>query len=172
LPNDDGTYTATIQEFTGLVADGRTAEEALRNLEIAADSWITVSLANGHAIKEPNDFEGCSGKVALRIPRSLHRQAAELAELEGTSINQVLVSAITSYVTGKKIAHEINGMFQRHVKNSSTIQITTAAVNLTAKIGTEVHIFENTALKTYISASKAKILPMQYSKHSGVPVHG
>lgn len=99
-PDPAGGYTVTVQEFPGCIAEGDTAEEALANFDRAADSWVHVSLMNGQEIREPIDFGGCSGKIALRIPRSLHQNVAELAELEGSSINQVLTAAIAAYVRG------------------------------------------------------------------------
>lgn len=101
-PDATGGYVASILEFPGCVAEGETAEEALHNLDNAAESWIEVARAHGREIREPIDFEGCSGKFALRMPRTLHRQVAELAELEGCSVNQLLVAAISHYVGGKQ----------------------------------------------------------------------
>jgi predicted RNase H-like HicB family nuclease len=98
LPDPLGGFTATIQEFPGCIAEGASAEEALVNLDAAAASWIEVALEQGVDIREPISFDGCSGKIALRIPRGLHRQAAELAELEGCSVNQLLATAIAAYV--------------------------------------------------------------------------
>jgi len=49
-------------------------------------------------IPEPeNDFQttmNYSGRVTLRIPKSLHRQAAERALLNGVSLNSFLNEAI------------------------------------------------------------------------------
>ena len=101
LPDPLGGFTATIQEFPGCIAEGASAEEAMANLDAAAASWIAVALEQGSDIREPISFDGCSGKIALRIPRGLHRQAAELAELEGCSVNQLLTAAIAVYV-GKR----------------------------------------------------------------------
>lgn len=100
MSDPTGGYTVTVQEFPGCIAEGDTAEEALANFDQAADSWVRVSLINGREIREPLDFDGCSGKIALRIPRSLHKEVAELAELEGSSINQILTAAIAAYVRG------------------------------------------------------------------------
>ena len=98
LPAEEGGYTASIQEFPGLVAEGDTAEEALANLEKAALSWLDVSLANGREIREPISLDSYSGKIALRIPRGLHQQVAALAECEECSVNQLLTTAIAIYV--------------------------------------------------------------------------
>lgn len=97
-PDPAGGYTANILEFPGCFAEGETADEALHNLDAAAVSWINVSLAHGREIRDPVNFDGYSGKIALRIPRGLHQQVAELAELEECSVNQVLTTAIAQYV--------------------------------------------------------------------------
>lgn len=36
-------------------------------------------------------LEGYSGKLVLRIPRSLHRELKEAAEMEGVSLNQYML---------------------------------------------------------------------------------
>ena len=104
IPDESGGYVATIQEFPGCIAEGETADEAIKNLNEVAASWVKVALLNGYEIREPVSFDGYSGKIALRIPRGLHKQAAELAEQEETSINQLLVTAIAQYVASK-VAH-------------------------------------------------------------------
>lgn len=102
VPDETGGYVASIQEFPGCIAEGDTAEEAIRNLDAAAASWVNVALSNGYEIREPISFHGYSGKIALRIPRGLHKQIAELAELEGSSINQLLVAATAQYLGNKR----------------------------------------------------------------------
>lgn len=111
-PDPGGGYVATISEFPGCIAEGDTADEALENLQNAAQSWLQVAIAHGQDIREPADFGTYSGKIALRIPRSLHQQVAELAQLEGTSINQVFVSAIAHYVGSKRVVHDITQLLE------------------------------------------------------------
>jgi predicted RNase H-like HicB family nuclease len=91
---ETGTYTAEIREFPGCVAQGDTPEEAFKNLEAAAGSWIEVALAMGQTIPEPAQEESYSGRIVLRLPKSLHRRAAQAAERDGTSLNQFLVAAV------------------------------------------------------------------------------
>ena len=45
-----------------------------------------------------NDEKAYSGKVNLRMPRSLHRDLARRAEEEGVSLNQFMVVALTRAV--------------------------------------------------------------------------
>jgi predicted RNase H-like HicB family nuclease len=93
-----GGYTAEIFEFPGCVTEGDTADEALENLEVAAEGWIEAALNLGQEIPEPSDPQGYGGKIALRLPRSLHRRAMQMAEREGTSLNQFLVAAVAERV--------------------------------------------------------------------------
>lgn len=101
-PNPGGGYTATIQEFPGVVAEGATADEALKNLESAAHSWMEAVRTSGQRVPEPVDLGGFSGKIALRLPRGLHKRAAEMASSEGVSLNQWLVSAIGHYLGSRE----------------------------------------------------------------------
>ncbi len=95
---ESGGYTAEILEFPGCVTEGDTADEALRNLEDAAEGWIEAALNAGQDIPEPSEPQGYGGRVALRLPRSLHRRAVQMAERDGTSLNQFLVAAVAERV--------------------------------------------------------------------------
>lgn len=91
-------FHAQILEFPGCYAQGDTLEEAYSNLGKAAESWIDTSLAQGHEIPEPSSSTTHSGRIVLRLPRSIHRQAAEMARRNETSLNTYLVSAVAAKV--------------------------------------------------------------------------
>ena len=97
-PDPSGGFTVTVHELPGLIAEGDTADEALSNLDSVAQSWLASARANGYPVAEPIDFDGASGKVALRISRRIHQQASERADLEGVSLNQFIGNAIASYL--------------------------------------------------------------------------
>lgn len=97
-PDPAGGFTATIHELPGCIAEGDTAEEALEQLESVAHSWMESATANGYPITPPIDYEGASGKIALRISRRLHQLATERASLEGISLNQFIGNAVASYL--------------------------------------------------------------------------
>lgn len=52
----------------------------------AMDDGTTVPLE-----EFKRSLEGYSGKLVLRIPRSLHRELKEAAEIEGVSLNQYML---------------------------------------------------------------------------------
>jgi predicted RNase H-like HicB family nuclease len=97
-PNPEGGYTASIQEFPGVVAEGDSAEEALKNLDSAAEAWIEAVQNSGQRVPEAIDLGGFSGRIALRLPRGLHKRAAEMASAEGVSLNQWFTAAIGHYL--------------------------------------------------------------------------
>lgn len=106
-PDEAGGYTASIQEFPGCFAEGESAQEAFDNLERAAESWIEGVLESGQAVPTPLAQNRYSGKFALRLPKSVHREAAELAQVEGVSVNQLLVTAISEYVVAQRVGSAI-----------------------------------------------------------------
>jgi antitoxin HicB len=98
-PAPEGGYTAGIAEFPGCVTQGETLEEAYANLEDAARGWLEAVIEARQTVPEPlaaaQDF---SGKVVLRLPKSLHSKASRYAEREDVSLNTFLVTAIAQYV--------------------------------------------------------------------------
>jgi len=98
LPEEDGRFSAEILEFPGCFAQGENPNEAFNNLEEAAKSWIQASLDQGLDIPPPALNQSYSGKIALRIPRSLHKRAAQMAERDATSLNQFLITAIATRI--------------------------------------------------------------------------
>jgi predicted RNase H-like HicB family nuclease len=123
IPEDDGTYSAEILEFPGCFAEGDTPDEAIRDLEAAAEAWIEASLGQGHTIPEPDTNQGYSGNIALRLPRSLHRQAVRMAQRDGTSLNQFLVTAIAARVGAEDFYASLFNRFERRL-GSITLNLT------------------------------------------------
>jgi predicted RNase H-like HicB family nuclease len=50
---DGGGYVATVPELPGVMADGRTREEAARNVERAIRVWIETAEALGQPVPAP-----------------------------------------------------------------------------------------------------------------------
>ena len=98
VPEDEGGYHAEIIEFPGCFADGETAGEAAENLENAASSWLEAAIAKGHTIPEPMRELDYSGKLVVRLPKSLHKRAALAANRDRVSLNQFIVSSIAEQV--------------------------------------------------------------------------
>lgn len=97
-PAEEGGFVAEVLEFPGCVTQGETVEEAYANLEEAARGWIEAVIDIGQNVPEPASDDLYSGKVVLRLPRSLHRLAALLADRDGVSLNTFLATAIAERV--------------------------------------------------------------------------
>ncbi len=98
VPESDGTFQAEIIEFPGCIAVGDIAGEALANLERVADSWLQATIAKGLRVPEPIESVDYSGKLVVRLPKTLHKKAAHAAAREGVSLNQFIVSCIAEQV--------------------------------------------------------------------------
>jgi predicted RNase H-like HicB family nuclease len=115
IPDDEsGTFTAEVLEFPGCIAQGDTAQEAYEQLEEAAKAWIEAALELGQEIPPPSLAHGYGGKVALRLPKSLHRHAAMAAERDGTSLNQFIVTAIAEKVGAHKLYEKLTGRMEQY----------------------------------------------------------
>ncbi len=98
---ETGTFTAMIPELPGCISQGATPGEAYERLERAAVSWLEAAIDLGQRIPDPNTEQGVkeySGRFALRLPKSLHRRVARLAEADGTSLNQFILVALAEKV--------------------------------------------------------------------------
>lgn len=96
--NEDGTWFARVVEFTGCMTEGESAEEAIKNLDEAMAGWIEVHLEDDETIPPPLTTDQYSGKFLMRVPRTLHRELARHADIEGVSLNQFVLSALSRAV--------------------------------------------------------------------------
>lgn len=64
-----------------------------------------------------------SGKVALRLPKSLHRLAALYAAREGVSLNQFLASAVAERVGAETAAETVVAQLTGRPTGAGTSQI-------------------------------------------------
>lgn len=96
IPEEEGGFSAYIPEFEGCIAQGETADEALNTLHDTAIEWIESEVEAGKEIPEAWNLQQFSGKILLRLPKSLHQELAKLANKEGVSLNQYLVFQLSA----------------------------------------------------------------------------
>jgi predicted RNase H-like HicB family nuclease len=95
---DGGGFLATVPSLPGCMSDGETQEEALINVRDAIKCWLETAEELGREIpledgyKSEDDY---SGKLSLRIPKSLHKQVTDISSKEGCSINQLIMMYIS-----------------------------------------------------------------------------
>jgi predicted RNase H-like HicB family nuclease len=96
---EDGGFVALAPDLPGCSAFGKTQGEALDELEDAILGWIEAAQAAGNPIPKPSrkpEPEYYSGKLVLRIPRSLHATLASAAKDDGVSLNQHLLHLLAA----------------------------------------------------------------------------
>ncbi|MGB9887999.1 MAG: toxin-antitoxin system HicB family antitoxin [Moorellales bacterium] len=96
-PSEQGGYVARVAELPGCITQGETAAEAAAMAEDAKRAWLETALEEGVPIPEPVPEE-YSGRLLLRMPKSLHRKLAEKAAKEKVSLNQYIVYRLASAV--------------------------------------------------------------------------
>ena len=95
------------------MTDGATPEEALENIEDAKRLWIETLIEDGFDIPEPAQSREYSGKLLLRMPKSLHERLAINASREGISLNQYVVSRLSSVGLVRETARPDNEALKR-----------------------------------------------------------
>ena len=92
----DGGYFISVKELPGCMTEADTLEEAFEMIEDAMKAWLEVSIESGDEIPLPESMseEYYSGKVLLRLPKSLHKKLSEQAKEDGVSLNTYIVKLL------------------------------------------------------------------------------
>jgi predicted RNase H-like HicB family nuclease len=108
---EDREYMATCPAFPGLSSFGETEEEALREAKIALSGFLETYKANNLPLPEPVLKGRFSGKLQLRLPKSLHHAASRAAECEEVSLNTYIIDSVRTRVSaeqfGRRVLNEI-----------------------------------------------------------------
>ncbi len=91
-------WTASVEELPGCTSHGKTSDEALDGIEAAISKWIAVALEEGREIPEPKSATSHSGRLLLRMPRTLHADLTRASEREGVSLNQFITDVLAAAV--------------------------------------------------------------------------
>jgi hypothetical protein len=87
-----------VEELPGCEVRGSTPADAAARIPAALADWVTMAQADGREIPEPRDARNYSGRLLLRMSRSLHSELALAADRDQVSlnayINTLLVGAL------------------------------------------------------------------------------
>jgi predicted HicB family RNase H-like nuclease len=89
-----GYYVAGFQELPDLSMTGATPEEAIHELMVEAPEWFEFNIKSEHKIPPPAHRSKYSGRINFRMPKYLHETIVIIADREGVSNNQYLLSAV------------------------------------------------------------------------------
>lgn len=96
---EDEGFIAIVPDLPGCSAYGETRQEALDSLDDGIEAWIEAAEAAGNPVPSPSTRSGAvsrySGRLLVRMPRTLHATLAKEADQEGVSLNQYVVFLLT-----------------------------------------------------------------------------
>ncbi len=98
IKHDEDGWFAKVVELPGCMTWADTFEELGPMIEAAKRGWIEDALEHGDPVPEPRSTEDFSGKVNLRMPKSIHRDLARRAQEEDVSLNQLMVATLARAV--------------------------------------------------------------------------
>ncbi|MDP8924228.1 MAG: type II toxin-antitoxin system HicB family antitoxin [Chloroflexota bacterium] len=87
-------FLIEVPDLPGCMTAGDTMEEAVRMLPEAMEGWLISVLERSLPVPEPSVVPEYSGKLLVRMPKSLHKRLIERAEAEGVSANQLAIALL------------------------------------------------------------------------------
>ena len=98
-PDPEGGYVVHIKDLPGCFTQGETLEETMANIQEARELWIETAYQMGDPIPLPNSAIEYSGKVLLKMPKSLHRDLIQKAAAEAVSLERYISSILSRSVS-------------------------------------------------------------------------
>ncbi len=97
IPSRDGVdYVIEFPDLPGCMTQVESLDDVGQVADEIRTLWIETAFEDGDAIPPPSYPEEYSGKVLVRMPRSLHRRLVESANREGVSLNQTIITILSS----------------------------------------------------------------------------
>ena len=94
-------FEARVKELPDVREYAESAQEAYALAIDTIETAAAMFAETGRSFPLPaRPQDQYSGRVTLRLPKSLHRALASAAEEEGVSLNQHLVTALVSHARG------------------------------------------------------------------------
>jgi predicted HicB family RNase H-like nuclease len=91
-------FEARVKELPDLIEYAESHADAYELAVDAIETTAEVMAERGRAMPAPSEpADEYSGRVTLRIARSLHRALAQASEEEGVSLNQHMVNVLTYF---------------------------------------------------------------------------
>jgi predicted RNase H-like HicB family nuclease len=91
---ESGVWIIRYPELPGCTAHGDSPEDAIALGNEAKALWIETALEENQPVPRPLGEPEYSGKLVLRLPKTLHEAAVRTAEREGVSLNAYLIQLV------------------------------------------------------------------------------
>jgi antitoxin HicB len=88
--DEERPWRAAVEELAGCEARGTTAADAAGRIPAALADWVATAHAAGREVPEPRRARDYSGKLLLRMSKTLHAELAHAAERDEVSLNSYI----------------------------------------------------------------------------------
>ena len=98
--DEDEGFIAIAPDLPGCSAIGDTEADALRELDDAITAWVDAAATAGNKVPAPSRpaaHSHHSGKLLVRMPRTLHQDLVDRARHENVSLNQFIIYVLARY---------------------------------------------------------------------------
>ena len=102
-------WFARVVELPGCMTQADAFDELETMVQDAMQAWITTALDVGLPVPEPDATETHSGRLTVRLPRSLHKEVAAAAVRDGVSLDTFVAAALgrsLGTVLPQQVVHE------------------------------------------------------------------
>jgi predicted RNase H-like HicB family nuclease len=106
LRSDDGVF-AFHPDLDGCAAQGESVEEAISNLDVARQLWLSARLEDGLSVAEPVNEEECNGRATIRMSAALHAELLKISRRQRISLNQLVNNVLSEYVGGNRLQQQV-----------------------------------------------------------------
>lgn len=119
-------YVGSVAEFQNVSAYEDTYEAALATIRDVLTTIAMVAKEKGQQLPSPRTEtdEIPSGRITLRMPRSLHAKVIKRAEVDETSANQIINIAVAEYLSQLSTAEKATEIMRNAAEKSiATIHV-------------------------------------------------
>ncbi len=118
----DYLFKSTVKELPDVADYAETYSEAYELAIDAIETTAEMLEEDGRSIPKPQvSQDDYSGRVTLRLPKTLHMQSAQLAETEGVSLNTFVVAALSEKVGLESFSSLFVKKFENHLWEAAAI---------------------------------------------------
>lgn len=143
---EDEGFIAIAPDLPGCSAFGETQAEALIELQSAIEAWISAASKAGNLVPEPSLRSSPnlpSGKVLLRLPKTLHARLNQKARTESVSLNTCLIMLLSEMIGSREETSKASSITTTYVGQTATISNPTGVVGLLRHWSAHHHAHES-----------------------------
>lgn len=101
---EGGGFLITFPDLPGCISDGESPDEALKNGCDAFEAWISTCISEGRPVPAAGSHRKGSVRFLQRLPRHMHSSLVAAAEVQGTSVNALVMAFVAEGLTRMEMA--------------------------------------------------------------------